>query len=62
MNKLELIEPNEAEKKNGWTAESLTKYVHDARARQSAAIGVQRKPPLQRANGYRWQFPARGRR
>ncbi len=62
MNKPELIEPNETEKKNGWTAESLTKYVHDARARQSAAIGVKRRQPIQCANGYRWKFPARGRR
>ncbi len=49
----ELIEPTPEEVKNGWTAESLTAYVHEARALQSAAIGVQRKPPLQRANGYR---------
>ncbi len=59
---VELIEPNEDERKNGWTAESLTAYLHEASAQQNTLIGVKRRQPIRRANGYRWKFPVRGRR
>ncbi len=52
---LELIEPNEDERKNGWDAESLTKYVHEASARQNTLIGVTRRQPIRRcARPMKW--------
>ncbi len=58
----ELIEPTPEEVKNGWTAELLTAYVHEASARQNTLIGVKRRQPIRRANGQRWKCPVRGRR
>ena len=36
----EKIEPTEEEKKNGWTAESLTAYLAERKAAQSLGIDV----------------------
>jgi hypothetical protein len=36
----EVIEPNEDEKKNGWTTETLTAYLTERRAGQSLAVDV----------------------
>ena len=36
----EKIEPTEEEKKNGWTAESLTLYLAERKAAQSLGIDV----------------------
>ena len=33
-----LIEPTDEEKRNGWTAETLTAYVHEQRAAQTVRI------------------------
>lgn len=35
-----LIEPTEAERKNGWTAKTLTAYIAERQAGQSLAIDV----------------------
>ncbi len=45
----ELIEPNEDERKNGWSAETLTAYVHERRRAQQASLDWKsRSPPLAR--------------
>ena len=63
MPELDLIEPNEAELKAGWTAEKLTRYVHERRAAEAKAIaGPRQKPVVVTSAGYRWRFPVRGRR
>ncbi len=58
----ERIEPSADEARNGWTAETLTAYVAESRARQNVSIaagigGRKRKPT--KTNGHRWGFPAR---
>ena len=58
----EQIEPNDEEKRNGWTAETLTAYVNESRHRQNisiaAGVGGRKSKPT-RANGHKWQFRAR---
>ena len=59
---IEPIEPTAEEVRNGWTAETLTDYVAESRARQNASIAAGiggRKPKPTRANGHKWGFPAR---
>lgn len=60
----ELIEPNEEEKKNGWTAETLTNYLAECRAGQTLSTDVHslhrrqaRKPNTQnhRYRVHRWR-------
>jgi len=36
----EPVEPTEAERRNGWTAESLTRYLSERQAGQSLAVDV----------------------
>lgn len=57
-----LVEPTEDEKRNGWTAESLTAYVRESQAAASLRIDPQsamRKGPPKRANSrynaFRWR-------
>jgi len=40
LNKNEIIEPTEEEKKNGWTAETLTKYLQERHAAQNLSVDV----------------------
>ena len=40
----ELIEPTEEERKNGWDAKSLTKYVNEQRAANAAALDWKARP------------------
>jgi len=40
LNKNETIEPNEEEKKNGWTTESLTRYLQEQHAAQTLRVDV----------------------
>lgn len=41
----ELIEPNEDERKNGWSAETLTAYVHERRRAQQASLDWKSRSP-----------------
>ncbi len=56
-----LIEPNEHERRNGWTAETLTAYVNERRKASQDRVDwnhpSRRKRP-DRANGHRWAFRA----
>lgn len=36
----EMVEPTEEEKKNGWTRETLTKYISDRLAAQALSVDV----------------------
>jgi len=40
LNKNEIIQPNEEEKRNGWTAETLTKYLQERHAAQSVMVNI----------------------
>ncbi len=40
----ELIEPSADERRNGWDAKSLTKYVHEQRAANAAALDWKARP------------------
>ena len=60
----EIIEPTEDEKKNGWTAKTLTKYLAERAAGQSLAVDVNslhrrvaRRPDVQnhRYRPHRWR-------
>jgi len=54
---VELIEPTEEERRNGWDAESLTAYVAERRAVQDTRIGPARCEPRPRwSNGSRWHW------
>jgi len=61
--KLEIVEPTDEEKRNGWTAESLTKYLSERQAGQSLSVDVNslhrrvaRRPDMQtRYNPKRWR-------
>lgn len=62
----ELVEPNEDERRNGWTAESLTAYLAERKAGQTLAIdphSIQRrmaaKPRQQNSkyNIFHWRNP-----
>lgn len=61
---LSLVEPSEDEKRNGWTAETLTAYLAERKAATSMALepnsAIRRSPP-QRANGkynpHYWRRP-----
>ena len=55
-------EPTEAEKRHGWTAETLTAYLTEREAAQGQAVDInsiqrQRKPRLQnhKYNPKRWR-------
>ena len=59
---IEPVEPNEEEKRNGWTTESLTKYIASQLASQSLTIDIKSlkrkvKPDTQnnRYNPRRWR-------
>ncbi len=57
-----LIEPTPEEAANGWTAETLTKYVREREQAANERLDFnhpsrRRQPP--RANGHRWRFPAK---
>ena len=56
----ERIVPTDAERKNGWTEESLTAYVAERRAAQDAALDPTNRRPARpdRSAGHRWAFPA----
>ena len=60
----EIIEPTKDEKKNGWTAKTLTKYLAERAAGQSLAVDVNslhrrkaRRPDVQnhRYRPHRWR-------
>jgi len=60
----EMIEPSEEERKNGWTAETLTQYLAERHAAQEMAVDVNslhrrtaRRPDEQqhRYNPLRWR-------
>lgn len=60
----ELIEPTEDEKRNGWTAETLTQYLAERSAGQSLSVDINslhrriaRRPDVQnhRYNPHRWR-------
>jgi len=64
LNKQELVEPTEDEKRNGWTSETLTDYLTERLAGQSLAVDVNsfhrrlaRRPDEQnhRYNPLRWR-------
>jgi hypothetical protein len=61
---IETITPTEEERRNGWTEESLSQYVAERRAAQAMLLDphARPKPRPTRANGYRWNFPVRGRK
>lgn len=52
-----LIEPTEEEKRNGWTAETLTEYVREQKASQELradpASPMRRTPPKRANSKYR---------
>ena len=51
------VEPTEEEKRNGWTTETLTKYLGERMAAQSLAVDVKslhrRKKPTKQNHTYR---------
>lgn len=56
----ELVEPTEDERKNGWTAETLTRYLVEADKRASAhmdPLRPRRRPDMQNSsyNPLRWR-------
>ncbi len=57
--RVETITPTAEEAANGWTEESLSKYVAERRAAQAMVMDpAARRPQLQtRQNGHRWSFP-----
>jgi hypothetical protein len=58
---VERIEPTAEEARNGWDADSLSKYVAERRAAQAMAISTPRKTRITRCNGATWHWPIRGR-
>jgi hypothetical protein len=54
---IELVEPTEDERKNGWTAESLTAYLQDQKAAQSLRTdphsAMRQQPPMRANSKYR---------
>lgn len=46
-----LVEPTADERKNGWTAESLTKYLNERKEANSRAILDKPRIPPAKANG-----------
>jgi hypothetical protein len=55
----ELVEPTEAEKRNGWTAESLTAYRAEQEERTQSLLdwgGRAKKRPTMQARDRPWRF------
>ena len=58
----DLVQPSEEEKRNGWTAETLTKYIRERERASYERIDLlsarRRRQQPQRASGNKWNFPA----
>lgn len=50
---MEMVEPSEDEKRNGWTAETLTKYLQERRAENFTAVFEREPRKPKQAKGYR---------
>jgi len=57
---IETITPTAEEAANGWTEESLSKYVAERRAAQAMLMDPAARRPQRptRQNSHRWSFPA----
>ncbi len=57
---VERITPTEEERRNGWTEESLSQYVHQRREAEKARLNPHhpsRRQRPTRQNSHRWNFP-----
>ena len=56
------VEPTEEERRNGWTTETLSQYLHGREVAQNDTLNPhhasRRKGPPQAAGGPRFNFPA----
>ena len=61
LGRVETITPTAEEAANGWTEESLSKYVAERRAAQAMLMDPAARRPQRptRQNSHRWNFPAR---